>query len=219
MFVGHIAAAMAGKKISTTTSLVWFVAAANFVDLLWPIFLLAGIETVAIDPGNTVFTNLDFVSYPWSHSLLMGIVWGVALGAFARCRGVSKKASIVIGALVVSHWVLDFVTHRPDLPLWPGAENVFGLGLWNSLVGTYVVELLMWVAGIGIYLSVRRSRGWAGHLAFWSFVGVSTVMWAASPFSPPPPNPSAIAWFGIFGWIVIPWAWWIERTSEPRRTG
>lgn len=219
MFVGHIAAAMAGKKISTTTSLVWFVAAANFVDLLWPIFLLAGIETVAIDPGNTAFTNLDFVSYPWSHSLLMGILWGVALGAFARWRGVSREASIVIGALVVSHWVLDFVTHRPDLPLWPGAESAFGLGLWNSMAGTYVVELLMWVAGIGIYLSVRRPRGFAGHLAFWSLVGVTTVMWAASPFSPPPPNAGAIAWFGIFGWIVIPWSWWIERTSEPRRAG
>ena len=195
MFVGHIAAAMAGKKISTTTSLVWFVAAANFVDLLWPIFLLVGIETVAIDPGNTAFTNLDFVSYPWSHSLLMGILWGVALGSFARWRGVSKEASIVIGALVVSHWVLDFITHRPDLPLLPGqgAESMYGLGLWNSIAGTYAIEGLLWVAGIALYLSVRRARGWVGHLALWSFVVINTLMWATGPSSPLPSDARALA--------------------------
>ncbi len=211
MFVGHIGAAFAGKRLSPSTSLVWFVAAANFVDLLWPIFLLLGIETVRVAPGDTAFTGLAFESYPWSHSLLMVVVWGVALGALARWRGVDKRGSMIVGALVVSHWVLDFVTHRPDLPLWPGQETGYGLGLWNSMVGTYAVEIVLWAVGIALFLRVRR-----GGVAFWSFVVVSTLMWATSPFAPPPPDASAIAWFGIFGWIIILWAWWIERTSEAR---
>ena len=216
MFVGHLGVSLAGKKLSTSTSLVWFVVAANFVDLLWPIFLLAGIETVRIAPGITAFTPLDFVSYPWSHSLLMGVVWGVVLGAVARWRGVSREGAMVTGALVVSHWVLDFITHRADLPLWPGAQARYGLGLWNSITWTFIIESAILIAGIALYLSVRRQRGWMGQLALWSFVAVSTVMWATGPFSPPPPDERSMAMFALLGWIVVPWAWWIERTSEPR---
>jgi membrane-bound metal-dependent hydrolase YbcI (DUF457 family) len=216
MFVGHLAAALTGKTASRGTSLVWLVAAANLVDLIWPLLLLAGIERVRIDPGNTAFTPLAFEWYPWTHSLAMGVVWGIALAAVARAFGVAASAARLIGALVVSHWVLDFLTHRPDLPLWPWSDRVYGLGLWQSIAGTFAVEALMWLTAIALFLRVRRPLGVRGQLALWSFVIVSTSLWAISPFTPPPPSERAVAWFGLFGWIVVPWAWWIERTSAPR---
>lgn len=216
MFVGHLAVAFAGKKVSHATPLVWFVAATTFIDLLWPLLLLLGIEVVSVDPGNSAFTPLRFDSYPWSHSLLTVVGWGLVFGAFARWRGVSRQGAVLAGALVVSHWVLDLLTHVPDLPLWPGAATAYGFGLWQSIPASFLVETSMWIAGLALFLSARRPRGAQGHLALWSFVGVSTVLWATGPFSPPPPSAGAVAWFSLIGWTVIPWSIWIERTSEPR---
>ena len=216
MFVGHLAAALTGRTVTRGTSLVWFVAAANLVDLIWPLLLIAGIERVRIDPGNTAFTPLAFESYPWTHSLLMGVVWGIALAALSRQFGAPPSAARLIGALVVSHWVLDFVSHRPDLPLLPWSHGRYGHGIWQSITATFAVEGLMWIAGLALFLRVRRPLGIRGQLALWSFVLVSTLLWAFSPFSPPPPSEQAVAYFSIFGWIIVPWAWWIERTSEPR---
>lgn len=216
MFVGHLAMALAGRKASPRTSLVWFVVAANLVDLIWPIFLLVGLERVRIDPGNTAFTPLAFESYPWTHSLLMGVLWGAALAGVARCFGVSARAAALIGAVVASHWVLDFVTHRPDLPLWPWPSGSYGLGLWNFVTATFAIEGLMWLAAIVTFLSARRLRGVQGVVAFWSFVLVSTLLWASGPFSPPPPDARSLAWFALTGWIVVPWSWWIELASDTR---
>lgn len=216
MFVGHLAVALSGKKVSPATSLVWFVLAANLVDLIWPFFLLAGIERVRIEPGNTAFTPLAFESYPWTHSLLMGVAWAAALAALARWRGVSRTGAWVAGALVVSHWLLDFVTHRPDLPIWPWPNGTYGLGLWHSIPATFAVEGVLWVAGIAIFLRALRPRGTKAHLALWSFVLVSTVLWATGPFGPPPPDEPSLALFALLGWTIVPWAWWIERTWEPR---
>jgi membrane-bound metal-dependent hydrolase YbcI (DUF457 family) len=219
MFVGHLAVAFAGKAVSRSTSLVWFVAAANLVDLIWPLLLLAGVERARIDPGNTAFTAIAFDSYPWTHSLLMGVAWGIALAALARRFGVGAAGARLVAAIVVSHWVLDFVTHRPDLPLWPWPDGAYGLGLWHSIPATFAVEGLMWVAAIVVLLRVRRPGGLQGQLALWSFVLVCTVLWATIPFSAPPPSDRALAWFSLIGWSVVPWAWWIERSSRPVRVG
>jgi membrane-bound metal-dependent hydrolase YbcI (DUF457 family) len=146
----------------------------------------------------------------------MGVVWGIGLAAIARSRGVSATGAWVIAALVVSHWVLDFITHRPDMPLWPWPDGKYGLGLWQSIPATLAIESLMWITSIAVFLGVRRLRGGQGQLSFWSFVAVSTVLWATSPFSPPPPGESALIAFALFGWVIVPWAWWIERTSGPR---
>lgn len=216
MFVGHLAVSLVGKKANPTVSLVWFVLAANFIDLIWPIFLLMGLEVVAVDPGNTAFTPLDFVSYPWTHSLAMTMLWGAALGGLAAWRGVPRQACWWIAALVVSHWVLDFITHRPDLPLWPGSELHVGLGLWHSVAGTFAVELLLWVGAIVAWYKANQPKGVQGQFALWSFVVVSTAMWASGPFQPPPPDAASIGAFALIGWIIVPWAWWIERTSRAR---
>lgn len=216
MFVGHLAVAFAGKRVSPKTSLGWFMAAATALDLLWPLFLLAGIEHVRIVPGAMAFTPLDLAYFPWSHSLLMAVGWGLLLAALARWRGVESRAVWLIAALVVSHWILDFVTHAPDMPLWPGNSPRYGLGLWNSIPGTFAVEGLLWVACITLYLRARRPRNGVGAVAFWSFVVISTVMWAMGPWSAPPPSERALAWFALIGWITVPWAVWADRGHVER---
>src|SRR6201991_4710071 len=112
MFIGHFALGFAAKRATPALSLAVLVLAAQFADVLWPLLVAAGIEQVRIAPGNTAVTPLDFVSYPYSHSLLMLVVWGLLLGwIFKR---VDRRAFVVVAALVVSHWVLDFLTHAPD---------------------------------------------------------------------------------------------------------
>jgi membrane-bound metal-dependent hydrolase YbcI (DUF457 family) len=191
-------------------------AAPNFVDLIWPLFLLAGLERVRIDPGNTAFTPLAFDYYPWTHSLLMGVVWGAVLGLAARFRGLSRHAAALVGVLVVSHWFLDLVTHRADLPLSPWSSRTFGLGLWHSIPATLAVEGSLWIAGIVVFLRVYHARGVRGQVAFWSFVITSTLIWVSGPFVAPPPDVHTLALSAAIGWIIVPWAWWIERTTMAR---
>ncbi len=206
MFVGHLAVALAAKRQAPKLSLGWLFAAVTLLDLLWPIFLLLGVEQVSLAPG-TPFTPLVFTSYPWSHSLLMSIVWGFGLLGLARALGRPAGAWYLLPALVVSHWVLDFISHAPDMPLWPGASPHLGLGLWYSIPGTLIVEGGMWVAGLAIYLRGRRATSWVGPAALWSLVAVTTLLWAASPWTPAPPSVSALAWYGLIGgWITLPWA-------------
>lgn len=216
MFVGHLAVAFAGKRAAPSVSLGWHMAAVCALDLIWPFLLLVGIERVSVQPGATAFTPLVFDSYPWSHSLLMSLVWAAVFYGLARWRGMSKQAGTILGALVVSHWVLDFVSHAPDMPLWPGNSPRFGLALWDSIPATLAVEGTLWIAGIVAYLRFRRPRRWTGLVAFWSFVLVCTLMWIAGPWSPPPPSVRALAWFGLIGWLIIPWAAWADRNSEAR---
>jgi membrane-bound metal-dependent hydrolase YbcI (DUF457 family) len=217
MFVGHLAVGLAAKRSLPNVNLGWLIAGVTVLDLVWPIFVLAGIEQVRIVPGATAFTPLVFDSYPWTHSLVMSIVWGVVLAAAARAAKVPASASLPLVLLVVSHWVLDFVSHAPDMPLWPGDSPKFGLALWNSLPATFIVEGAIWIAGVALYLQARAGKGERPGVGFWSFVVVSTVMWATSPFSPVPPSITAVGWFAMIGWIVIPWAVWADRnrTSGP----
>lgn len=219
MFVGHTALALAAKPRVPGASLGLLVAAVFGLDLLWPIFLLLGLERVRIAPGITAFTPLDFVAYPWSHSLAMALVWGAVL-ALVLGRNVRPRTRLWIAGLVVSHWVLDLVTHRPDLPLWPGSGSgsspLLGLGLWNSIPGTLLVEGLLLLAGLTIYLRSTRARDRVGNFALVSLLALQALIWVAGPFSPPPPSAQAIAIVGLAGWLFVPWAAWIDRHREPR---
>src|SRR6478752_7334866 len=163
MFIGHFALGFAAKRAVPRTSLVTLFGAAQLADLAWPLLLAAGAETVRIDPGNTAFTPLDFVSYPYSHSLLLLAVWGIAYGAVYRVATKRNgRTFAVLAGLVVSHWVLDFVTHRPDMPLYPGGPKV-GLGLWNSTPATLAVEIALYVAGTAVYERATRPRDGIGR--------------------------------------------------------
>lgn len=218
MFVGHLALGFAAKRVDPRINLGWLVAAAVALDLVWPIFVLLGIERVRIVTGATAFTPLIFDYYPWSHSLTMSIFWGVLLALLARLSGLSDGSAWMIAALVVSHWVLDFISHAPDMPLWRGESPKLGLGLWNSIPATLIIEGAMWVIAIALYKLPRRASDWRGTAALWSFIVVTTIMWASGPWSPPPPSTRALGWFALIGWIVIPWSILADRYHSIRPT-
>ena len=163
MFVGHTAVELAAKS---REPLALFIAGAFGLDLLWLIFLLTGVERVRINPGDTKFTPLAFDSYPWSHSLLMTVIWGLLGFAGVRFWKGSLRTQLLVLVLVVSHWVLDFVSHRPDLPLWPGSSPLFGLGLWNSVAATLVLEGGMLAAGAFLYVHGTKAVDRVGSIGF-----------------------------------------------------
>ncbi len=137
MFLGHFAAALAAKKLTPYTSLGTLIVAGEFADLVWPTLLLRGTEQVRIVSDAPPLLRLEFISYPWSHSLLMLGVWaGLAAALYAFFRRY-RRGTIVVAALVVSHWVLDAASHRPDMPVVPWGGPLVGLGLWYSQTATY----------------------------------------------------------------------------------
>jgi membrane-bound metal-dependent hydrolase YbcI (DUF457 family) len=210
MLVGHLAAALGAKKVQPEVPLGVAVAAAFALDLAWPVLLLMGAEVVRVNPGDTAFTNLAFDSYPWSHSLALVVLWSALAAVLGRLALSSWRSGFVVGALVLSHWVLDWVTHRPDLPLWPGGPTV-GLGLWESIPGTIVVEAGLLVAGLWIYLKVTRASDRIGTLALGALVGVLGLLWISQPWAPIPDSARAVAWGALVLWVVPVWAMWIER--------
>src|SRR5262249_54480113 len=161
------------------------------------VFLLAGIETVRIEPGNTAFTPFDFASYPWSHSLVMVCAWGLLAALLYRATRRDGRGAIAVFALVVSHWVLDFATHRPDMPLSPWSSVKAGLGLWRSVPATLAVESAMFAAGIAIYLRATRARDRTGLWAFVALVLFLFVSYLGAAFGPPPPDVRTLAWGGL----------------------
>lgn len=211
MFIGHFALGFAAKKFAPRTSAGLLLAAPQVADALWPFFLLLGWEQVRIDPGNTRFTPLDFVSYPWSHSLLMLCVWATVFAGIYYAISRYRPGAVAIWICVVSHWVLDWVTHRPDMPLVPGGAR-YGLGLWNSVAGTMVVEILMFAIGVWMYARATRARDRIGRWAFVAYVVLLLVIYIADAFSPPPDNVPQLAWTAVAAVaILIPWAWWFDR--------
>jgi hypothetical protein len=210
MFIGHAAVALAAKPLAPRLSLGLTLTAVFWVDLVWPLLLLLGLEQVRIDPGNTAFTPLDFIHYPWTHSLAAGVLWAV-LFALVFIR-LGKREAVLLGLLVLSHWVLDFVSHRPDLPLWPGSGTLLGLGLWNSVPATMLVECAMFAAGVATYVRAAPSRDRIGTLAFWSLIAFLVVAYLGNAFGPPPPSVTAIAAIGLLtGPVLGLWAWWADR--------
>lgn len=210
MFIGHFAVGFAAKRLAPQASLGTLFFAAQFIDLLWPSLLLLGIERVQIAPGNTAFTPLDFEHYPWSHSLLAVLGWSVLIGVAYHLARHDRRTSLILGVLVLSHWLLDFLTHRPDLPLWPGSAAV-GLGLWNSVPGTLVLEIGLFVLGILIYLRTTQARDGAGRWALVALVVFLGAVYASNLLGPPPPDVTAIAWVGHAQWLLVAWGYWIDR--------
>ena len=210
MFIGHYGLALAAKRAAPRVSLGTSIAAAQLVDLIWPVLLLVGLEHVSIVPNANPFLRLSFDSYPWTHSLLMGVVWAVIAGSgYAALRG-DRRGGVIVGSLVVSHWVLDWLTHVPDLPLYPGGPRV-GLGLWRSMSGTMVVEAVIFVVGLAMYARATRPTDRTGRWALVGFVAFLAVLYVANAYGPPPTSASAIAWGALGGWLVPLFGWWVDR--------
>jgi hypothetical protein len=214
MFIGHFAVGFGAKTAAPRVSLGTLFLAAQWLDLLWPTLLLLGWEEVRIAPGITRVTPLDFVSYPITHSLLMVLAWSLLLALVHWWLRRERSAALVVGIAVSSHWLLDLVTHRPDLPLYPGGAERVGLGLWDTLAGTMLVEGLLLAGGLALYLRATKARDRAGVYGLWSLVGFLVLTHLGNLFGPPPPSTEAIAWVSQAQWLLVPWAYWVDRHRE-----
>jgi hypothetical protein len=215
MFSGHFGLSYAAKRAAPRVSLATLVLAAQWLDTLWPVFLLLGVEHVRIDPGNTRLTPFDFYDYPWSHSAAAAALWGLGFGAVHFALKRSARTAALLGALVFSHWVLDLLTHRPDLQLWPGGPRV-GLGLWNAPVAETVLEAALYFGGAAIYFRATRPRDRVGRWAAWVFAALIPLLHLSAGLGPPPPSVEALAWMSaVLPWPLILLAWWSDRHREP----
>jgi hypothetical protein len=211
MFIGHFAVALAAKKAVPKVNLATLFAASQLADLLWPIFLLLGLEHVRIDVGNTAVTPLDFYDYPITHSLIGITGWSILFGGLYYFRRHLKNESFILAGVVFSHWILDFLTHRPDLPLISDTSVKFGLGLWNSFIGTLVVECGIFAAGAYLYISSTKPKNKTGTLALIGLLVFLAGTHLANLFMPPPSEVHMIAIAGNAMWLFVLWAWWIDR--------
>jgi len=214
MFIGHLAVGLASKRVAPAASLGVLVAAPLALDLLWPFFLLAGWEKVRIDPGNTAFTPLDFVSYPYTHSLVMSAGWAALFGFLYWALTRYPAGAMVVSVGVLSHWILDAVVHRPDLPIAPGSSIRVGLGLWNSVPATMIVEGAMFTLGIWLYVRATRPRDRIGTWGFRTFVVFLAGSYVSNAFGSPPPSERFLAWFALALWLFPLWAMWFDRHRE-----
>src|SRR4026207_1944039 len=193
MFIGHYALAFGAKKVAPMMSLGTLFLACQFADLLWPTLLVLGWEVVAIDPGHTIVTPLHFVSYPYPPGCV-GLAGWAALFALAcrAIRGWHPVAIATIAALVLSHYVLDVITHRPDMPITLTGSRRLGLGLWNYPGTTLAIESAMFIFGTTIYMTAAPAPARIGGTGLYALIVVIVAIYFAALYGPPPPSTSAI---------------------------
>jgi hypothetical protein len=215
MGIGHFAVGLAAKHAVPRVSLALLLLATQLVDVLWGIFVLLGIEHARIRPGITAASPFDLYDYPISHSLLGGILWALLFGGgyflFRRYRA----GAVMLGFLVLSHWVLDVISHRPDMPVLPNGPYL-GLGLWNSVPATILVEEAMLCAGAVLYFRATKSGGTVSTLGVWAMLALFAIIGVAGTLGPPPPSIAAAAAAGPVGAVIlIPWAWAVDARRAP----
>jgi len=210
VFLGHFAVAFAAKRAVPEVSLGTLFLAAQLADLVWPTLVLLGFEHFAIRPGITAVTPLEFIRYPYSHSLLGMAAWGALLGIAYLVLRRKAGAAFLLFLVVLSHWLLDFVTHRPDLRLVIAGSEPYGLGLWHSRIGTLLVEGLIFAVGVWIYVRATRPLDRIGRLALIALVAFLVLIYLGSVFGPPPPSISAVVWNAQAVWLLVACGYWID---------
>jgi len=214
MFIGHFALGFAAKRVAPRAALPLLLAAPQVLDILWPIFNLCGIERAHIQPGATAASPLVLEYMPYSHGMVAAIGWSVLVGvAYAVIRR-DVRTAIVLGLLVSSHWVLDWISHSPDMPILYGDGPRYGLGLWNSIPATLGVEAAMFLAGVLIYTHTTRARDRIGRVALWALVALLAVMFVGAVLGPPPPDGKGVFIVAIAAYSLLLVAWWIDRHRE-----
>jgi membrane-bound metal-dependent hydrolase YbcI (DUF457 family) len=217
MFIGHFALAFGAKTIAPQVSLGTLFLACQLADIIWPNLVLLGIEVLKVEPGITVMTPLNFLHYPYSHSLVALMVWSAIFAVlYALLRRSGKKAAIVIAVLVLSHWVLDVLTHRPDMPITLFDPSPIGFGLWNFPVVAVPLELLLFGAGAWLYARHTKPLNRQGSIGFWALTLFLLAVYAANLFGPPPPSPTAVAWSAQALWLIIAWGFWVDHNRASR---
>ena len=215
MFLGHFAVAFAAKRVMPQVSLGTFFLAAQLADLLWPLLVIAGIEKVEVRPGATAVTPLDFVHYPYSHSLVALLGWALAFAVLYALAMRARVAASLIGAVVVSHWVLDVLTHRADVPITIGGAQRVGFGLWNSIPATIAIEGALFAVAVALYAKSTQALDTIGQRALWGLVAFLAVVYIAGIFGPPPPSPMAVAWTALSMWLLVAWGYWVDAHRRP----
>lgn len=211
MFIGHYGLAFASKKASRKIQLGTAILAAQFLDLLWPVLTLMNIEWFSIDPGNTKITPLNFEHYPYSHSLLGSTVLAIFFGLFYYLFKKDRKLSVIYALLVFSHWVFDFITHRPDLPLTYTSSQKIGLGLWNYPGPAIFAECLIYISGIYIYLKNTKAINKKGNILLWILLLLLAAFYAINLSGPPPPSTKMVSYSALALWIFVALGYWIDK--------
>lgn len=221
MFLGHYGVALALKRVEPTISLGTLFLATQLADLLWGCFLLIGWEQVRIIPDPNPLLNFEFIDYPISHSLAGMIGWGLAAGVVyyswpTRDTTRHWQASVLIGLLVISHYFLDVIVHRPDLPLVGNDSVKLGLGLWDHFGLSVALEFLVLAAGAGVYATLRSRK----HPVRPGRLGVVLLIlsgtYAAALLGPPPPSTTAVAVGDIvFILVLAGLGAWADRAASP----
>lgn len=213
MFIGHFALAFGAKRAAPPVSLGTLFLACQLADLVWPNLVLLGIERVSIAPGITVTSPIDFEFFPYSHSLVTSIGWAVLAALIYRLarRKATMTALLVIAGLVLSHWILDVVSHRPDMPLTTSGDTKLGLELWSSRPATIIVEAVMLAVGVAIYAATTAAWDRIGTYGLWGLVGFLVLINIANMFGPPPPSATAVPWAAQAMWLIVAAAYWVDR--------
>jgi membrane-bound metal-dependent hydrolase YbcI (DUF457 family) len=213
MFLGHFAVAFAAKKADRTVSLGTTILTAQWLDLLWPLLLLTGTETATIAvPGAVV--PLEFTSYPVSHSLLAVIAWAILFAILFYTITKNTKGSWLVGILVISHWILDWLVHLPDLPITPFSDFKTGMGLWNCKIAELMLELLMYAVGVYLYFQNRVFISKKRDIIAWSLVVFLLVVHVANTYGSAPPSITAVAVIGLSQWLLVAWGYWADPTKR-----
>lgn len=217
MFIGHFAVAFAAKRAAPELSLGMLFIAAQLADLIWPTLVLAGVERLEIRQGITAVTPLDFVHYPYSHSLVAVVAWGTILGtAFYVVKKGHLLPPLVLAAVVMSHWVLDVVSHRPDMPVTLHGTARLGLGLWNNLTLTALVEVAMFAISVWSYVGTTRPSDRVGRWGLAALLIFLLSVYILTLLGPAPPNVAAVVWGAQAVWLLVAWAFWIDRHRTAR---
>lgn len=216
MFIGHYGpgAAAAHRRLKLWHCFV----AVQFLDILWAPFVLAGVEKVRVVPGFTEASALDLYHMPYTHSLPAALFWSVC--AALVYRAVRKSAGWtgagLIGALVFSHWILDFVAHKPDLELWFGGPKV-GLGLWERRDLSISLEMAIYLSGLAIYWARSTAKGFGGKLLPFALLLLGAAAGVFSAWGPPPGSARQVAIMAIVSYAVFAaFAALLDASREPR---
>ena len=217
MHVGHFAAGFIGKRVEPKLSLGTLVLAAMLPDFLWCIFMILGVEHVRFHEARGAVNYFEPYDIAFSHSLLMTVVWAAAFAGLYYFRRRLVRSAAILFALVSTHWVLDVVAHRPDMPLAPGLAARFGLGLWANIPATIIVEGGFWLLAIIVYVRSTYSKRKLATLVFWIGIVLITLIGYNNVAGPPPPNPNTapIASLIYFS-LVVAWAYWMNRLRPAR---
>ena len=215
MFLGHFGVGFGAKAAAPQVSLGSLFLAAQFIDLLWPTLLMLGVERVRIITTPVQGPPLEFVHYPISHSLLTVLVWAGLFGGIYFALRRSRRGAWVLGALVVSHWLLDLIVHYPDLPLYPGSSAHLGFALWSYPMTEIMLELGIFAGGVFLYLRSTCARDAVGKWALWALIAFFVFIHIANTFGAPPPSVGALAWVGQAQWLLVIWGYWVDRHRQP----